>query len=65
VAAVSDPVFPSSLEAAIIYYCRGTRGWKPTAVRYSMSVHEVKKLMRKNALLEKTNQERRKKCRQK
>ena len=40
-------------EAIIIAHFRSTRGWKPTARKFHMSVHEVKKLVRQNALKEK------------
>ena len=40
-------------EEMVVWYCRNTRGWLPTAKKYSMSVYEVKALMKKNALNEK------------
>ena len=40
-------------EEMVVWYCRNTRGWLPAAKRYSMSVYEVKALVRKGALEEK------------
>tara|TARA_R110000744_G_C19093611_1_gene532743 strand:+ start:41 stop:184 length:144 start_codon:yes stop_codon:yes gene_type:complete len=36
-------------DASVIWYCRKTRGWKPAADRYGISVEQVKTIMRDNA----------------
>ena len=39
-------------EFNVVQSVRSTKGWKPTADRYGMSVAEVKTIVRNNALRE-------------
>ena len=40
-------------DASVVWYVRQTKGWKPAADRYGLSVTEVKRIVRENALREK------------
>lgn len=39
-------------ERNVVRHVRKTRGWKPAATRYELTITEVKDIMRRNALRE-------------